>query len=69
MKLSPLSNHKAVLKKTNFLSKLVTRGDCWQEKLTGSGLGSTLSKLGIGRLANWFGEHLDKGMEASNNAS
>ena len=62
MKMSPLSNHKGTLKKVKHLTKLATRGDCWQEKQNNTGLGSTLSSIGVQGQKTWFGDHLCKGM-------
>ena len=69
MNTAPLSNHKAVLKKANTLKNLVSKGDCWLEKVNGTGLGSTLSQEGLKRLRKWFCVHLLTGMGYSNNAA
>ena len=62
MKVSPLSNHKSMLKKVKGLAKMATKGECWQEKREGTGLGETLSELGLDRQKTWFATHLIKGM-------
>ena len=71
MRMSPLSNHKSVLKKGKGLAKLACKGECWIEKVNNTGLGLNLSELGQERLQDWFNKHLLNGMsaEVSHNTS
>ena len=60
---SPLSLHKASLTKVPKLQALAVNGRMWAEKVNGSGLGSTLSSVGIRKHETWICRHAVLGMQ------
>lgn len=63
MSRTPLSVHKALLRKVKSLSKLASKGEMWVEFRNNSGVGSTLSAEGIIKICNWYGNHCLRGMK------